>query len=411
MGKTFLGWWIVAVAFVAQAITIGATIIPFGLFITPMVEEFGLSIANVQLGLALFILVLTGTSAGVGPLLDRRSIRVLMALGSLLMGICLFSMSLAEHPWQLALLFGGGAALGVSLAGPLAATTVIAKWFDKKRGLAVGIAAMGPPTGGLLLTPLAGWLLAEFGWRETLQVFGGISLLIAPLAWFVVRNAPGDVGQTVDGLAPQAKTEEPPSDAEAFSVGEIFRSRNFWGLALAMGIIFGLGGGWNANAPRFGEDLGYGGQYMSSLIGIAAGLGIPATLLFGMLADRFDNRRLLWMAIGGQALSFLLLWTQPPEALFVGAILLFGFAGGGLLPVYASFIGRLFGPASFGSVMGLAGVVGLPFGACAPIVAGAIRDRSDSYEDAILTFAVAFFIAAVVLMWIRTDSSVARNRA
>ena len=155
-----------AVAFVAQAVTIGLTIIPFGLFATPMVEEFGLSIASVQVGLGLFIVVLTGTSAGIGPLLDRYSIRLFMALGSILMALCFWGMSLAHHPWQLALLFSGGTALGVSLAGPLAATTVIAKWFDEKRGLAVGIAAMGPPTGGLLLTPLAGWLLAEFGWRR-----------------------------------------------------------------------------------------------------------------------------------------------------------------------------------------------------------------------------------------------------
>ena len=216
-------------------------------------------------------------------------------------------MSLAHHPWQLALLFSGGAALGVSLAGPLAATTVIAKWFDEKRGLAVGIAAMGPPTGGLLLTPLAGWLLTEFGWRETLQVFGMICLLLAPLAWLVVKNTPGEVGQTVDGLAPTDPIAKVQARPEALNLGEIIRSRNFWSLALAMGIVFGIGGGWNANAPRFGEDLGYSGQHMSSLIGIAAGLGIPSTLLFGLLADRFDNRRLLWWAIGGQALSFLLL--------------------------------------------------------------------------------------------------------
>ena len=70
-----------AVAFVAQAVTIGLTIIPFGLFATPLVEEFGLSIASVQVGLGLFIVVLTGTSAGIGPLLDRYSIRLFMALG------------------------------------------------------------------------------------------------------------------------------------------------------------------------------------------------------------------------------------------------------------------------------------------------------------------------------------------
>jgi MFS family permease len=400
----FRGWWIVAVAFIAQAITIGLTIIPYGLFTTPVVEEFDTSIATVQGGLALFVLVMTGAGSWIGGLLDRGSIRAIMASGSLLIALCFLAMSLATELWQLALLFGVGAGCGVAMAGPLAATTVIAKWFDEKRGLAIGIAAMGPPAGGLLLTPLAGWLLVDLGWRETLVVFAWIAALLAPLAWLVVRNTPGDVGQHADG-----RDSDVPGPATAETAGwsarEILASRNFWGLALTMGVVFGLGGGWNANAPRFGEDLGYSLQHMSTLIGIAAGLGIPATLLFGTLADRYDNRALLWLGIGMQAGALLLLWTLPGEKLFTFAILLFGFAGGSLLPVYATFIGRLFGSASFGSVMGLAGLVMLPFGVAAPVVAGAVRDAGGSYESALLAFALAFAVGASTLTWIRTRPS------
>jgi len=402
MGTSFRGWWIVAVAFVAQAITIGLTILPFGLFTTPLVEEFGLSIGGVQSGLGLFILMMTSASALIGPLLDRHSIRAMMAAGSILMALSFLAMSVAEQPWQLALLFGCGGALGVALAGPLAATTVIAKWFDVKRGLAVGIAAMGPPAGGLLLTPLAGWLLAEVGWRGTLRVFALVSALILPLAWWVVRSTPEEVGQQVDGHQPDGAAPPTRGQAESIPSAEILRSRNFWSLAFAMGIVFGLGGGWNANAPRFGEDLGYSGQTMSTLIGIAAGLGIPATLLFGWLADRFDNRGLLWIAIGGQSAALLLLATLPETPLFRAAILLFGFAGGALLPVYASFIGRLFGPSSFGAVMGLAGLVMLPFGASAPVVAGLMRDAGGSYENVLLAFTISFVTAALLLSGIRT---------
>ena len=111
---------------------------------------------------------------------------------------------------------------------------------------------MGPPAGGLLLTPLAGWLLAEFGWRETLQVFAAISLLLAPLAWLVVKSTPEEVGQTVDGLAPVDPVAKAPASSVPLNLRKIIRSRNFWSLALAMGIVFGIGGGWNANAPRFG---------------------------------------------------------------------------------------------------------------------------------------------------------------
>jgi len=410
MRTSFRGWWIVAVAFIAQAITIGLTIIPFGLFTTPLVEEFGLSIASFQSGLGLFILAMTSASAGVGPMLDHRSIRAMMATGAALLTLCFLGMSAAQEPWQLALLFGGCGAIGVALAGPLASTTVIAKWFDEKRGLAVGIAAMGPPAGGMLLTPLAGWLLAEVGWRTTLQVFALIASFIIPLALLVVRSTPAELGQRVDGRSDDDLGEASRVEAEAIANSEILRMRNFWGLALAMGVVFGLGGGWNANAPRFGEDLGYSGQTMSTLIGVAAGLGIPATLIFGWCADRFDNRSLLWLAIGAQFTALLLLWTQPAAPLFYTAFLLFGFGGGGLLPVYASFIGRLFGPTSFGSVMGLAGLVMLPFGAGAPVVAGLMRDASGSYEGALLAFAISFLTGACLLAWIRSDSPPTRER-
>ena len=84
-----------------------------------------------------------------------------------------------------------------------------------------------------------------------------------------------------------------------------------------MGIVFGVGTGWNANAPRFGEDLGYSVSHMANLIGLAAGLGAPATLLFGGLADRFDNRGLLILAMSGQAAALAVFWTLPPGWLWL----------------------------------------------------------------------------------------------
>jgi len=408
MPRVFHGWWIVAVAFGAQAVTIGLTIIPFGLFTSPLVDEFGLSIAEVQFGVSAFLLVMAGASAAVGPLLDRHSIRSLMALGSVILSLSFLGMSVANEPWQLWILFGLGAAVGVALAGPLAATTVIAKWFDEKRGLAVGVAAMGPHAGGFLFTPLAGAWIADFGWRETLQIFAGIAIFIAPLAWIAVRNSPDEVGQSVDGLASAPENLEANSDEGGWTVSEILHNRNFWALALVIGIVFGIGGGWGANAPRFGEDLGYSVQHISILIGIAAGLGVPGTLLFGYLADRFDNAWLIRIVISMQIISFMTLASQPGEALFTGAILFFGFAGGGLLPTYASFIGRLFGPSSFGSVMGLAGLVGLPFVTLAPIVAGAVRDSSGSYAGALIVFAISLALGVAGLSLIRAQPAQGR---
>ena len=401
MRRIYYGWRIVAVAFFAQALTLGLTLIPFGLFVTPLVDEFGLSVARVQIGMGLFTLVMMGAGVGVGALLDRFSIRVIMAGGAFLLALSFLLMSLATQPWELAALFGIGSATGVAMTGPLSASTVIARWFDARRGLAMGVSAMGPPAGGLVLMPTAGWLLGQLDWREVLQVFACVAFLLGPLCFFVVRNRPEDVGQVVDGRTPDTPDSVPEPRAEEWTAPTILRSRNFWGLALAMGIVFGLGTGWNANAARFGEEMGYSAQEISGLIGIAMGLGIPGTLLFGRLADRFEQRTLLAVCMGGHAAAFFILWTEPVSAVFVGALLLLGLSGSGLLPVYATFIGRLFGPASFGRVMGLGGILGLPFGALSPVLIGALRDQTGNYQGALFLLAVATMGGASCLAWIK----------
>ena len=83
-------------------------------------------------------------------------------------------------------------------------------------------------------------------------------------------------------------------------------------------------------------------------------------------------------------------------------MLLFGFAGGALLPVYASYVGRLFGADSFGSVMGLAGLVMLPFGTIAPVAAGAARDATGSYASVLLAFGLGCALGGGLLALIRT---------
>ena len=382
----------------------GLTIIPYGLFATPLQEDLGASVGEFQLGIALFTLVMTGAGSLVGRILDTSSIRHVMAVGSVLLTASFVAMSFATALWQLAVGFGVAAAIAVSMCGPLPVTTVIAKWFDRKRGRAVGLASMGIPAGGVVLTPLAGQLLDGLGWRPTLQVFGGISLLIAPLALAVVRNTPEALDQWVDGeeLDPEKAAED---TGPLWSTRDILTHRNFWTLALGVGIVFGVGTGWNANAPRFGEDLGYSLAHMASLIGLAAGLGAPATLLFGALADRYDNRSLLILALAGQAAALAIFWTAPPELLFTGGVLLFGFSGGALMPVYAAFVGRLFGAGSFGNVMGLAGLVMLPFGFVSPLVAGALRDASGSYADALALFVLAYLVGGVLLGRVRPEGA------
>ena len=399
--EVFRGWWIVAVAFAAQALAIGLSIIPYGLFIDPITEEFGASVMTANWGVAILFVVMTLVGPVVGWLVDRRSIRAIMVAGALLMSASFGLMSVATTLWQLGLLFGVGVGMGVAMLGPLSATAVVAKWFDRKRGRALGVAAIGPMAGGFLLTPLVGGLLESGDWRSVLQWFAVGVLGIVPLVWVVIRNRPEDLGQLPDGEVAPAPDAAPTSRGEIWTTVEILSARNFWGLALGVGIVFGLGTGWGANAPKYVLDLGYGTQQTAYLLAAGAGVGIPATVLFGWLAERFDGRVLLWISFGAQMASFAVLRLEPGFGLLVAAFVLIGFSAGAMLPVYASLIARMFGPVSFGQVMGLAGLVLLPFGTLAPPVIGLLRDTSGGYGSTLLLLIGSFAISCAVLGLLR----------
>ena len=397
----FRGWLIVAVGFVAQFLALGCTIAVYGLFIPVLTEEFGATFLTANLGLSLIGLVMALAGAFIGPLLDRGSIRAVMATGAALNGCAFFAMAFATELWQLGLLFGAVVALGTVMLGPLASNTVIAKWFARRRGRAIGIASMGPPTGGFLLSPVVGELITDHGYQSALLTFAALHLFIIPFIWVVVRNNPADLGQLPDGETPSPDAPSVPVGHE-WSTGEVLRARNFWVIAIALGMVGAVAGSFNANVIPFANDLGYTLQEASLLISALGGTAIIGTLLFGLLADRVDNRLLLLVAVAVQALPFVYLrFSEPGYLPLLGSVLVFGLAAGSLGPVVASAIGQGFGAMSFGRVMGFIGPVTLPFGFVGPPLVGWLRQQTGSYHAAFELFTGVFVVALVVLMVLR----------
>ncbi len=407
----FRGWLIVAVGFVAQFLALGCTIAVYGLFIPVLTEQFGATFLTANLGLSFIGVVMALAGAFIGPLLDRGSIRAVMTIGALLNAGAFAAMALATELWQLAILFGVVVALGTAMLGPLASNTVIAKWFARRRGRAIGIASMGPPTGGFLLSPIVGMLIADHGYQTALLTFVVLHLLIVPFIWVVIRNNPADLGQLPDGEAPAPESPAAPA-GRAWTTRDVLRARNFWVIAIALGMVGAVAGAFNANVIPFANDLGYGLQEASLLISALGGTAIIGTLVFGLLADRVDNRLLLWVAIVCQALPFVYLrFVEPGYMALFGSVMVFGLGAGSLGPVVASAIGRGFGPVSFGRVMGFIGPVTLPFGFVGPPLVGYLRQQTGSYYAAFELFVGIFAVAVIVLLALRlpTPPSKAQN--
>jgi cyanate permease len=398
MSTAFRGWWIVAVAFLAQVAAIGFSMATYPLFVTSVTAEFGISLTTFNLGGTILVAGMAVAGLAIGPLLDHRSIRSVMVGGALLLAVSLALMSRATEVWQLGVLLGVGVAPAVAMLGPLAATTVVAKWFERLRGRAVGIASIGPTAGGLLIAYPAGVLIQSSGWRTALLWFAGGALLMVPVVWGVIRNRPEDIGQIVDGGKSAGAEPGSAGPAPVWSASAILTSQRFWPLALALGILFGFISGWTFNLGKFAADLGHDTERASMLLVAGAALGIPGTFYLGWLADRRDGRALLWIAIALQMVAFAVLRMEPGFGLLLAASAVIGCGAGGILPVYAALLGRAFGPAAFGIAMGIGGMVQLPFMAVAPPLIGQLRDRSGDFDSALLLVIAVYALAAGLLV-------------
>ena len=163
----------------------------------------------------------------------------------------------------------------------------------------------------------------------------------------------------------------------------------------------GLASGWGSQVVNLGLDLGMEHTTASAFFAGSALLGIVGTIGFGMLADRVSGRTLLWVLLGVHAVGFTGLAMLPASDMFQGVVPLLGLLGGGMMPVYAALIGRLFGAAAFGQVMGLGGLLMAPIGAMAPVLGGFLRDATGSYTTMLLCFATGMFLAAGLLQGLR----------
>jgi MFS family permease len=397
MAAGFRGSWIVAVAFLAEFAVTGLAIICYPLFAGPIQREFGVTMLQFNLPVTPFSVVMTLAGFVVGPLLDRRSIRAVMALGGVILTLTLVSMSFATAALQLGILFGVGAASSMVLFGPLPAMTVTTKWFERRRGRAIGIVSLSPLAAGVSLPPLCGALIEGVGWRATLRWLSLGTSLIVPLVWLVIRNRPEDVGQLPDGMPRDASTGAPGVDFPAWSPRALLADRAFWVMSIAVGAVFGFLQAWTPNVGKFFGDLGYGVREQAWPLMAAGALGIPGILLCGWLAERRDSRSLIWISIASQVAAFGAMRGHPSLEVLIAASAVIGVAAGGLTPFYVALLARTYGPASFGTAMGVAGLVMLPFASVAPPILGGLRDASGSYERALLVIMSVLVMSAGVL--------------
>jgi MFS family permease len=407
--ETFYGWWIVAASFTVLLVTVGIGLYAPPVFLTHLQDHFGWSRAAIAGGAAVGALTVGVVAPLIGVLIDRYGSRKVMTAGALVMGSGFCLMGAIQSLWQLYAL-NVLAAIGIASVAWLPNQTLIANWFDRMRGRAMGRTLAGIGFGGLAMPPLTAFLIGQFGWRVAFAVLGSLVLLIVgAVVLTLVRSKPQEMGLLPDGDpvssettpgAPAAGALENPS-AEGLSLAESFRTGAFWILSLAhilwtFGTMSIIG-----HLPAFLTDQGFEGESAALPLALAIGCSIVGRLSFGAVADRLSKKWIMSLTLILHSLAVLCLFRVHSFGALPAFVVLFGLGIGGAAVLVPLLIGECFGLRAFGKILGVITISVTLGAAVGPVLTGRIFDVTGSYSRAFVLHIAAFTAAALVIAFLR----------
>jgi sugar phosphate permease len=390
--RFFYGWFIVGILFFISIIDGGFTYI-FSAFLKPLSQEFGWTRAQTAGAFSLYLLAAGLTLPFWGWLADHKGVRLVFLLSALIDGVALLLLSGVR---SLAMFYVLYFFLGIGLGGigPTTVGKMITQWFVAKRGRAMGIALIGAGAGGLILVPLAGFLIEEFNWRIAYQGLAALALGgMLPLVWFFLTDSPAEKGLTPlgQGQQPQPSPETVREAAIApgdWSLKEALCTSTFWllGVAFCFGLMAALA--VTAHQVAFLQDAGLTLESASTVAGLTLGMSMGGRFFVGWASENARHlHRILALCLVMQATGVGLFLTLPPTDFWTLVLFvpLFGLGYGGLVVLWPLTVARDFGTRAFGAIAGVLGTVAASFGgAVGPVVVGFMYDSTGNYFYAFL---------------------------
>lgn len=382
--RFFYGYIIAAAGFAIWMIGFGIST-TFAIFFKPLMTEFGWTRADTVFAFSLGSFMIAFFAIFAGWLTDRLGPRfVVTCLGSFL-GISYWLLATMATLRQFTLYYGIITQIGMSVTTtPVMAT--IARWFVKRRGLVTGIVQAGLGLGGLIIAPLTGWLILEYGWRTAYFILGIIAFFGITLSGFCLKRNPQAVGQFPDGAAGPVQANERSFPAvaarETVPLMQLCLTRPFWIIAGLYAIFGFCRSTFIAHTAVHAQDLGFSLSDASNIIAVIMVSSNFGRIGMGRVADRLGNRPAFMISYAATTISLAwVLFTQDLWGLYLFACF-FGFGWGAQAVLRFSVTAEAFGLESLGFIMGIFGLGEALASALGAYFAGYIFDVIGHYYPA-----------------------------
>jgi sugar phosphate permease len=405
MKKLHYAWVILGVTFLALLTSAAVRATP-GVLIVPLEHEFGWSRSLISVAVSVNLLLYGLIGPFAAGFVIRYGPRRVMSAAALLIGVGTLATLGMHHPWQLIALWGVAVGVGTGIIAIVLGATVVQRWFHSHRGLALGLLTASSATGQLLFLPLLAKIVVSVGWRPAAATVALAALAVAPLAWWLMRDRPADVGVAPLGSGSHERQMDDSSRnpwSAAFDVLRVARrSREFWILA---GTFFVCGASTNGligtHLIPACMDHGIPEVQAAGLLAMMGIFDLVGTTGSGWLSDRFDNRWLLFGYYGLRGLSLLYLpqsLTGAGSGLSLFAVF-YGLDWIATVPPTVALTRRAFGAEPAGIVFGWIFASHQIGAALAAAFAGYIRTAEGSYDHAFLIAGGLCMASAIAVLF------------
>ena len=419
---TFFYGWIIATCCFFGAQTYGF-FFSLGVFFKPLQNEFGWGAGVISTIHSFHLAALVVSLPFFGKMADKYGAKCIFGVSSVLMGGGFFLCGFVDKLWHF-YLFYLVASLGVGATTSLPAT-IVQKWFIKKKGLALGIAASGIGAGPLIAAPISAFLISCYGWRNAYFIIGGLVCLMLALVALVMVDRPEDIG-----LQPLGKNDTRPLwkkeikypsfatnthdyqlNKKEWTTKEAMKTRAFlilgsiWllcALPIHMIMIHIVPFAVNCGVPQKTAAVG---------LGFIGGISVLGRLSGGAFSDIVGLKKTLIIATFFSAFVMIALPFIRGSHTFFVFVVIYGYFWGARVPQIPGLIGNYFGNRNLNEIMGIFWSIAGIGAIIGTLTGGVVSDITGSYLIAFLFAAGCFGTAGILAIFLEPPDNIDPNVA
>ncbi len=412
----FYGWIVVAVAFVSMAISVNART-AFSLFFPPILTEFGWERGVTAGAFSVGFMVSALFGPLLGKLMDSKGPRVVLSLGVVLIGAGLALATRIHAVWHLYATLGllvAGGSLAVAYTGQ---SLYLPNWFVRRRGLAMGLAFSGVGVGSIIILPWLQGLIGRAGWRQASLAMAIVVLaVLLPLNLVFPRRRPEDVGLHADGDPAPAAGARGRADnvvdhawvAVDWTLARALRTARFWWVSLGFFTSLFAWYAVQVHQTKYLIEIGFGAEVAAYALGMVGLMGVAGQIALGWLSDRV-GREWMW-ALGnfgfvGALALLLLMRAHPTPGYLYAMVAVQGVLGYGLASVFSTIPAEIFQGRHYGTIFGALTLASVGGSGVGPWVAGALYDRTGSYDLAFWLSMLCCVVSAIAI-WLASPRKI-----